>query len=139
MEAGAYLGIFRHKNHTPCLGISWEKVTHFNDTPPFTILGEYPPPPPPGPNHYITGNCYLHTKIDSWAFRRQKFSNALPMHDDHSTTLISSAVPSVLPPRGIRKWGQSSNIRGGGALTCIGGTGMCCFDDPPFQTPTSVL
>ena len=30
-------------------------------------------------------------------------------------------------------------ILGGGALTCIGGTGTCRFDDPLFQTPISVL
>ena len=29
--------------------------------------------------------------------------------------------------------------QGGGALTCIGGTGTCRFDDPLFQTPISVL
>ena len=42
------LGIFR-QNNTPCLGIFFcEKVTHFSGTPPYTLLGEYPPPPPPG-------------------------------------------------------------------------------------------
>ena len=39
---------FFRQNHTPCLGIFCEKVTHLSGTPPFTILGEYPPPPPPG-------------------------------------------------------------------------------------------
>ena len=39
---------FPAQNHTPCLGIfGGEKVTNFSGTPPFTILGEYPPPPPP--------------------------------------------------------------------------------------------
>ena len=28
---------------------------------------------------------------------------------------------------------------GGGALACIGGTGMCRSDDPLFQTRMSVL
>ena len=34
---------FPAQNHTPCLGISWKKVTNFSGTPPFTILGEYHP------------------------------------------------------------------------------------------------
>ena len=34
---------FFRQNHIPCLGIFSEKVTHFSGTPPFTILGEYPP------------------------------------------------------------------------------------------------
>ena len=49
-----YLGIFR-QNHTPCLGIFFffcKKVTHLSGTPPYTLLGEYPPPPP-----LAVGNC----------------------------------------------------------------------------------
>ena len=46
-KVGGMFRDFPAQNHTPWLGISWKKVTHFSGTPPFTILGEYPPPPPP--------------------------------------------------------------------------------------------
>ena len=44
-KVGGMFRDFPAQNHTPCLGISWKKVTHLSGTPPFTILGEYPPPP----------------------------------------------------------------------------------------------
>ena len=65
----ACLGIFR-QNHTPCLGIFFgEKVTHFSVTPPYTLLGEYPPPPPPGDFieilrwHLIHPLIFIHLKF----------------------------------------------------------------------------
>ena len=54
------------QNYTPCLGIFGEKVTHFSGTPPFTVLGEYPPPPPPPPSIlyiYTSGSSCLTTFI----------------------------------------------------------------------------
>ena len=46
-KVGGMFRDFFRQNHTPCLGIFLllKKVTLFSGTPPFTILGEYPPPP----------------------------------------------------------------------------------------------
>ena len=59
-KVGGMFRDFPAQNHTPCLGISWKKVTHFSGTPPFTILGEYPPPPPGNSSSLIPNFSLLH-------------------------------------------------------------------------------
>ena len=62
---------FFRQNHTPCLGIFCEKVTHFSGTPPFTILGEYPPPPPPPPGG--SGTEWVNVQVTWKASGKNKF------------------------------------------------------------------
>ena len=75
-----------------------------------------------------------HAALDTLRRRPGKLMKGVLFHQNnapaHKSVVAMAAVHDVaLNPGG----------GGGGALTCIGGTGTCPVDDPLFQTPIAAL